>query len=61
MQKKVLIKIQNIDDNECFNWCLIRCLYPVDHNPRNIRKVDKLLRDELDFEDIRFLVKIKDI
>ena len=27
---KGFINIQNVDDNECFNWCLIRYLNPAD-------------------------------
>ena len=30
--RKRLINIQNIDDNECFKWYLIRYLNPADHN-----------------------------
>ena len=36
-----MINIQNIDDNECFKWCLVRYLHPADHNSRRITKVDK--------------------
>ena len=35
-------------------------LHSADH-PARIRKIDKLFGDELDFEDIKFPVKIKDI
>ena len=38
--KKGLINIQNIDDNECFNWCIVRYLHPADHNPSRIIKAD---------------------
>ena len=36
------------------------CLHPTDHNPKRIRKVDKLYADKLD-EKIKFPVKIIDI
>ena len=36
--RKGLINIQNTDDNECFEWCLVRYLNPADHNPRRITK-----------------------
>ena len=39
--KKGLINIQNIGDNECFKWSIVRCLNPTDHNPRIITKPDK--------------------
>ena len=34
--RKGLISIQNIDDNECFKWCLIRYINPADHHPTKI-------------------------
>ena len=59
--KKGLINIQNINDNECFKWCLFRYLHDADHNPARIRKVDKDFARELDFHNITFPVKIRDI
>ena len=41
-----MINIENIDDNECFKWCLVRYLDRVDHNPKGIKKAK-----ELDFKD----------
>ena len=49
-----MINIQNFDDNECFK-CLVRYLYHADQNPKRW----KSLVDELDFEDIKFRVKIE--
>ena len=49
-QRKGLINIQNIDDNEFFKWCLVRYLHPVDHNPKNITKADKYFAKKLDFK-----------
>ena len=40
---------------------MVRCLHPGDIHPARIRKINKLLGDESDFEDIKFPVKIKDI
>ena len=59
--RKGLINIQKTSDNECFKQCLFRYLYPTDHNPRRIRKVDKLYEDKLDFKDIKLTVKVRDI
>ena len=56
-----MINIKNIDDNECFKWCLVRYLQPADHHPARIRKVDKGFAKELDFKDIKCPVKIRDI
>ena len=30
--KKGLVNIQNINDIECFKWCLVRYLHPADHH-----------------------------
>ena len=46
--KKGLINIQNIDDNECFQWCLLRYLNPADYYPRRIKKADKDFAKRLD-------------
>ena len=59
--KKGLTNIQNTVDSERFQWCLVRYLYPADHNPRRIRKVDKDFAGELDFKGIKFPVKIREI
>ena len=59
--KKDLINIQNINDNECFKWCLVTYLPPGYHRAAGIRKVDLLFGDELDFEDIKYPDKTKDI
>ena len=59
--RKGLINIQNIYDNECFKWCLVRYLNPEDHNPRRIIKVYKDFAKRLDFKGIKFPVKIRDI
>ena len=31
-----LLNFQNIDDNECFKWCLARYLHPANHKLRRI-------------------------
>ena len=51
----------NIDDNECFKWCLVRYLNPADPNIRRITKADKDFAKKLHFKDIKFAVKIRDI
>ena len=54
-----LINIQNIDDNECFKWCLVRYLNPADNHFARITKVDKDFAKKLDFRDIKFPVKVR--
>ena len=49
--RKGLINIQNIDDNECFNWCLVRYLRSVNKNPARIRNTDKDFARKLDFKN----------
>ena len=56
-----MINIQNIDDNECFKWSIVRYLNPADHNLRRITKADKDFAKKLDFKDIKFPVNIRDI
>ena len=55
-----MIIIQNFDDNEGFNWCLVRYLHLGDHNPRRITKRGTLSGEELDFQNLQFPVKIKE-
>ena len=55
------INVQNIDDNECFKWSLVKYLYPADCNPARITKADKDFVKKLDFRGIKFPVKISDI
>ena len=56
-----MVNIQNPDDSECFKWCLVRYLYPVDKSSARIRKINKDFRRKLDFKDIKFPIKIRDI
>ena len=56
-----MINIQNIDDNESFKWPSVRYLNLSDLNPRRITKGDKDFAKKLDFKDIKFPVKIRDI
>ena len=58
--QKGIINIQNIDDNESLKWCLFRYLLPAVQHPAKIVKVDRLFGYELDFEGLKFPVKIKD-
>ena len=51
--KKGLINIKNKDD-ECFRWCHIRHLNPQEKNPRRIKKEDKKMINELNYDGIDF-------
>ena len=51
--KKGLINIKN-KDNECFRWCHIRHLNPQEKNPQRIKKEDKKIINELNYDGINF-------
>ena len=51
--KKGLINIKNKDD-ECFRWCHIRHLNPQEKNPQRIKKEDKKMINELNYDGIDF-------
>ena len=48
------------DDNECFRWCHIRYLNPQEKDPQRIKKSDKEILLQLDYEGIEFPVSVKD-
>ena len=56
--KKGLINIKNKDD-ECFRWCHIRHLNPQEKNLQRIKKEDKKMINELNYEGIEFPVSQK--
>ena len=56
-----MISSQNVDDNECFKWCLVRYLNSTNHHPARIRKANKNSEKRLDFKGIRFPIKTRDI
>ena len=56
-----MINILNNDDNECFKWCLVMYLNPTDHCPGITTKADQDVAKRLDFIEIKFPFKIRDI
>ena len=44
-----------------FKWSIVRYLNPADHNPARITKADQDLAKNLDFKNIKFPVKIRNI
>ena len=56
--KKLLINIKNKDD-ECFRWCHIRHLNPQTEHPEKIKKEDKKMINELNYEGTEFPVSQK--
>ena len=59
--RKGLINIQNIDDNECFKWSIVKYLNHANRHSAWITNADKDFAKKLDFEDIKFPVKIRGI
>ena len=53
-RKGLINNIQNIDDNECCKWCLVRYLNPADRHPARIKKASKNFSKMFDFKDIEF-------
>ena len=56
---KGLINLKN-EDNECFRWCHIRHLNPQDVHPERIKKIDKKMIQELNYQGEDFPVSLKD-
>ena len=52
-QKKGLINIKNKDD-KCFRWCHIRHLNPQTEHPERIKKEEKKMINELNYDGINF-------
>ena len=56
--KKGLINIKNKDD-ECFRWCHIRHLNPQTEHPERIKKEDKKMVNELNYDETDFILSQK--
>ena len=56
---KAVVNIKN-NDNKCFMWSVLAQLHPDYENPNRVSKY-KCFNDELNFINIEFPVKIKDI
>ena len=56
-----MINIQNIDDNEYFQWSIVGYLNPADRSLARITKADKEFTKKLDFKDIKAPLNIRDI
>ena len=49
-----MINSQNIDDNECFKWSIVKHLNPGNHHPSRIIKAGRDISKKLNFKDIKF-------
>ena len=57
--RKGLDIIQNIDDNACFELCLVRYLHPPDRNQQQVQKLTKVLQKKLIFKAWKFMWKLE--
>ena len=48
------------NDNECFRWCHIRHLNPQEKDAQRIKKTDRKMVQELNYQGAEFPVSIKD-
>ena len=51
-----MIIIQNIGNNECFNWSIIRYFNPVHHYPARITNADKDFTKKHHIKDIKTIL-----
>ena len=56
---KGLINLKNKDD-ECFKWCHVRFINPINSHPEKINKKDKEIAKTLGYRSIKFPIKVKD-
>ena len=57
--RKRLINIKN-KDQKCFLWCHVRHINPSKKHPERIKKTDKIIAEELNYDEIEFPVQEKD-
>ena len=54
-----MINNQN-EDNECFRWCLVKQISPVNKNSSKSRNNDKEIAKKLDINSVKFAAHGKD-
>ena len=59
LKKRCIINVQN-EDNLCFKWAVLSCLYPAQKNTERLSNYIKY-KDVLEFGNIQFPMQIKDI
>ena len=58
--KNAVINMKN-EDNQCFKWCVVRALNPVEKNSERITKELKDQSKRLDWSGLKFPVDLKQI
>ena len=57
--RKGLVNLKN-EVNECFPWCHIRCLNAQEKDAQRIKKTDRKMVPELNYQVVEFPVSVKD-
>ena len=58
--KKAVVNMKNTKDDQCFLWCVLRALNPVENNKDRIDVTLKSKIDTVNMGDIRYPVTLKD-
>ena len=56
--KKGFVNLKN-EDNECFRWCHIRYLNPQEKDAQRIKKTDRKMVEELNYQGVEFPIATK--
>ena len=59
--KKAVVNMKNTKDDQCFLWCVLRALNPVENNKDRIDVTLKSKIDTVNMGDIRYPVSLKDV
>lgn len=59
LRKGAIINVKNLD-NQCFKWAVLSALFPASKNAERVQKYKKFQK-KLNFEGIKFPVKLSDI
>ena len=59
--KKAVVNMKNTKDDQCFLWCVLRALNPVENNKDRIDLTLKSKIDTVNMGDIRYPVTLKDV
>ena len=59
--KKAVVNMKNTKDDQCFLWCVLRALNPVERDKERIDSKLKSKIDTVNMEDINYPVTLKDV
>ena len=59
--KRAVVNMKNTKDDQCFLWCILRALNPVEKNKDRIDDTLKSKIDTVNMGDIRYPVSLKDV